>query len=244
VIPARKSRFLSRWFSGHVAGRLGKTFGKLEIRGLGHLQRAVHEGSVLVVSNHTSWWDPMFCIYLANRLAAFDGYALMLAKNLERLPFLGRVGGFGVEIGDAADARRALRYGAALLAKPGRVVWVFPQGIERPITESLVDFKPGAAMMAKLAAQQQIIGVGLRYEFGAAEKPTLLASIGEPFGFDTDVRAGALQQQRAVDAELAAIEQHVREPRVGDGFAPVMSSRPSVLSAWAEKALAWLTRYR
>lgn len=244
MIPARKSRLLSRWFSGHVAGRIRRTFQRVEIRGLENLERAVVQGSVLVVSNHTSWWDPMFCIYLGNRLVAMDGYAMMHAKNLRKLPFLGRLGGFGVEVGNSSDTRQALRYGADLLSQTGRAVWVFPQGLERPITSPANDFKPGAAMMAKMARQEQIISVGLRYEFGAGEKPTLLCSIGSPFRFNSNVATGVRRQQEEVTQQLALIDHHILEPDVSDGFRTRLASPVPRRARWAERALAWLTRYR
>lgn len=235
---------LARWFSGHVAGRIKKTFQRVEISGLEHLRQAADKGSVLIVSNHTSWWDPMFCIYLGHRLVAMDGYAMMHAKNLRKLSFLGRLGGFGVEVENASDVRQALRYGAGLLSQTGRMVWVFPQGVERPITSPMDDFRPGAALMAKMAHQKQIIAIGLRYEFGENEKPILFCSIGEPFRFDANVSLGVQRQQKEVAKQLAYIEGHILKPDAANGFGTFLSSSVSILATWAERTLGWLTRYR
>jgi hypothetical protein len=98
--------------------------------------------------------------------------------------------------------------------------------------------------MAKMASQERVIAVGLRYEFGADEKPTLLCSIGAPFSFASDVGAGVRQQQDEVAQQLALIDRHIREPDDSDGFSARLDSLPPIWARWAERALAWLLRYR
>ena len=84
---------------------------------------------MLVVSNHTAWWDPLVAILLSHRILNTDGFALMDAKNLRRLPCFGRVGAFGVDLDDQRDGARAIRYAAKLLIAKElsrrRLVWIF-----------------------------------------------------------------------------------------------------------------------
>ena len=103
MIPARPSTFLKWWFGGVVRSRMLKTFSEVRIRGLEHVRDLTSRHPILFVSNHTSWWDPMFLIYLSTRLVTLQGYALMDAKNLRKLPFLGRLAGYGVDLDDPED---------------------------------------------------------------------------------------------------------------------------------------------
>jgi 1-acyl-sn-glycerol-3-phosphate acyltransferase len=179
------------------------------MRGLDLLARELQDGPRIVVSNHSAWWDPMLGILLANRLLRdCDGYALMDARNLRRLPFLGRLGGFGVELGDALDGVRALRYAARLLVRPGVLVWVFPQGRERPVDERPLGFAGGAALLARMAGVP-VVPAALRYEFGEDERPTCWASFGSPLPPERDQERGRQAQEQAVVAELERIQHEL-----------------------------------
>ncbi len=240
MIGARRSRLFGWWFARQVEGRIRRMFREVRVAGLAETAALLGRGPVLVVSNHTSWWDPMFAILAVWRLWRADGYALMEAKNLRRLPFLGRVGGFGVDREVPGDAEEALRYGAALLDRSGRLVWVFPQGRERPLSEPLEAFKLGAARLALYARQRAIVPVALRYEFGATEQPVMWVACGAPFAYADDPAVGAAAQHAAVATELLRIDRAIC---AGEGAADFVSLwPPRRASGLAERVLAWLTR--
>jgi 1-acyl-sn-glycerol-3-phosphate acyltransferase len=242
MIAARPSRWLKAWFGRVVAGRLRKTFGALRVRGLDALAALVAAQPVLFVSNHTSWWDPMFLIYLSTRLVPLDGYAMMEASNLRRRSFLGRLGGFGVDLDDPDDRSAGVAYAAALLDRPRRGVWIFPQGRERPVDERPLGFKPGAAVVAIRARSCALVPVAFRYEFGNREQPEMLVSIGAPVPHDDDVAAAVAAQEQAVLAELDRIGRFVADRKAPHEFAAVIERRASWLGQLLERLLAWFTR--
>lgn len=240
MIPARKTRLLGGWFARHAQTRLRATFGTVRVRGLEVLREATARGPVLVVSNHTSWWDPLVAIVLCARVLKVDAYALMDARNLRRLPFFAHVGAFGVDLDDRADGARAIRYAASLLATPGRVVWVFPQGRERPITERPLSFEAGAAAIARVAKRALTVPIGLRYELGPRERPDLWLAIGAPAVGSRDVEAGRAAQQNAVSAELDAIDAALRTGDVSS-FGLWHEARVGWFGTFAERLLARCT---
>lgn len=137
MIPARKSRWFTAWFARHARARIAGTFGRVLVSGADELRAACAAGPVLVVANHTSWWDPLVALWLTNVVVHVDSFAMMDAANLRRLPFFGKVGAFGVDLDEAADGASAIRYAARLLDAPGRVVWIYPEGRERSPFEPL-----------------------------------------------------------------------------------------------------------
>lgn len=232
MIPAQKSPFFTWFLARDAESRLRRSFATWRVRGVEALAETLRTRPVLVVSNHASWWDPIVVQWLAHRVLRVDAYAMMDAKNLVRLPFFRKVGAFGVDLASARDGVRAIRYAAGLLDRPGRLVWVFPQGAETPITRPL-EFRPGAAAIARLAPGAAVVPVGLRYEHGGTPEPDLWASIGAPVA-----EGGADAQRAAVAAELAAIEA-----ALGTETFPVLHRRsPSGVQRLAEASLAWLTR--
>jgi 1-acyl-sn-glycerol-3-phosphate acyltransferase len=239
LIQARKRSLFNAWFSGHARSRLRATFGVTEVYGLARARALCAEAPVLLVANHTAWWDPLVALHVSQHLLGVDGYAMMDARNLRKLPFFGFVGAFGVDLDRPADGAAAIKYTARLLDRPGRAVWIFPQGSERPISEKPLDFKPGSAEIARVAHRARAVPVGLRYEFGAAEKPSLYISIGAPLPPERDVEKGRAAHERAVEAELARIERAVRGE--GQDFEAVHRASESWIGAAATRVLARLS---
>lgn len=243
MIPARKSTWFVRWFAKQTDKRIRSMFSKVYVRGEDAFLKTLQAMPVLAVSNHTAWWDPMFAVFVGHGLAAADAYAMMDAKNLARLPFLGRIGGFGVHLDDPADRRRVLKYTAALLDKPGRLVWMFPEGAEKPRAIGVDTFLPGAAIIAKRAPSCAVVPVGLRYEFCGREHPEAFISIGAPMGKFADTTSASRLQREAVCEELARIDAFVLHRNEADGFSLKMQTKPSRMGSAAERVLAFVTRY-
>ncbi len=238
MIPAAKGRLFSAWFARHARGRITSTFGRVLVRGRAEAGDALAEGPILGVLNHSTWWDALVILWLSEVVLGVDGYALMDAKNLRRLPFFARVGAFGVDLDDHGDGARGIRYAVRLLDAPRRAVWVFPEGRERSPFEPL-ELQPGAAAIARIARRAKVMPVGLRYVFGEGERPDLWVSFGPAEAGARTVEEGLTQQRRALEIELARIDRAIAA-RDASGFAAVHAHAPSDLGRLAERLLARL----
>jgi 1-acyl-sn-glycerol-3-phosphate acyltransferase len=239
VIPARKSPLFDAWFTRHARTRIARSFESLRIAGLDQARAAAERAPLLVVSNHTSWWDPLVALVVSHALGA-DGYALMDARNLRRLPFFARVGGFGADLTDATDGAHAIRYAARRLDRPGSLVWIFPQGRERPLTARPLGFMGGSAAVARVAKSATTIPAALRYEFGETERPTLYVALGAPLPAERDVtRARALHEEGVLRA-LGQIDDAICGEGGSAAFQDLLRGKPDRVGAWAERALARL----
>lgn len=202
MIAARRVGWFNTWFSNHARSRIQNTFGEVRVRGLEEARHHAAEAPLLVVSNHTCWWDPLVALHVSTHMLGTAGHALMDAKNLRRLPFFALVGAFGVDLDKPTDGASAIRYAARLLEVPGTLVWVFPQGAERPIDERPLGFRPGSGEIARVAKKARVLPVGLRYEFGGVERPTLWISIGDAVPVVRDPTKNRAAQEAAVTREL------------------------------------------
>lgn len=256
MIPARRGARFNRWFARQAEARVHKTFGRVYIHGLDALVETAQRHPILLVSNHTAWWDSLFIIWLVNRPATarsevpLEGYALMNAANLRRFPFLGKVGGFGVELSEdgssEGDGAEAIEYGAALLDRPGRVELVYPQGRERPLNVRPLGFRSGAAAIARGAppeAALRVVAVGTRYVFGPREAPDAYVSFGPPVPPSATVDQERQRQEVAVTAELDRIELALEPPDARHqsappaGFECLHERTPGAVARLAERAL-------
>lgn len=243
MIPSRKSALFNAWFASHARGRIRRTFGRVLARGVEATRERAREAPLLVVSNHTSWWDPLVILHASTHWLGTDGHAMMDAKNLRRLPFFALVGAFGVDLDRPADGVLAMRHAARLLDRPGRLVWIFPQGGERPITERPLGFREGAAQVARLARRAVTIPAAIRYELAGEELPRLHVSFGGALAPERDTARGRARQEEAVERELAAIDAEIAgRPVEGEAFSVLHERGPSWIGSLAERALALVTK--
>ncbi|MFO0634075.1 MAG: lysophospholipid acyltransferase family protein [Nannocystaceae bacterium] len=205
MIRSHRWPAFARWFARACERRLHAAFHDGWIGGLEHLRDAAAAGPVLIVANHHAWWDAVVALWVSQRLLALEAFALMEAQQLQRLRFFGLVGGFGVDRSAPRDGALALRYATTLLDRPGRVLWLFPQGaIER--SRAPLRFEPGAAAIAARAPGVQVVPLGLRYEPGDHERPSLWLRFGVPLRPGADVATATVQLQDAVAACLGDID--------------------------------------
>jgi 1-acyl-sn-glycerol-3-phosphate acyltransferase len=243
VIEADKWAPFEAWFLGRARARLRAGFTALKVRGAEHVREAAARGPQLWVGNHTSWWDPLVVFYLSRAFFGLDGHAMMDASNLQKLPFFSRIGAFGVDLADPADGARALRYAARLLrGGERRMVTVFAQGRERPVTERPLAFRPGSAELARLAPAASVLPFALRYEMQGEEKPYAYAAFGAPLAPERSVVAARAAQEAAVAGLLDDLERALCTGELS-AYTALFVSR-SALAPLATEALAWAFRGR
>lgn len=240
MIPAAKSPTFTRWFTARARSRLQRSFGALVVHGLPRARAALDRGPCVIVSNHTAFFDPLVALVLCEGPLGAQALALMDAENLRRLPFFARVGGFGVDLDNPSDGAAAVRYAARWLTGPGRAVWVFPQGGERPITARPLGFAGGAAAIARVA-RAPTLPIALRYEQGDRRKPEILVSIGPALPSPMDVEALRRASEDAVVAQLRGIDRALCERDLA-GFEAVLEAPAG--EDLATRLLATFTRGR
>lgn len=241
MILDAKSRWFTAWFESRAHQRLRASFGALHLAGRERLVQALAQGPVLVVSNHCAWWDPLVALVLTRRYVPADAYALMDAANLRARPFFAKLGAFGVDRGSRRDGAEATRHAASRLDRPGRLVWVFPQGEERPQHERPLRFFGGAASIGRCVPEAAIVPVGLAYAFGSVAAPSVYVAVGPPLAVATTAGAARRMQVEAVETELSRIDRELSRPGTL-GFETHVLARPSRLEAVADLALAVLAR--
>jgi 1-acyl-sn-glycerol-3-phosphate acyltransferase len=141
------------------------------------LEYVPERGSLIVVANHTSYWDPPVIGAILPRKIHF-----MAKEELFRYPIFRylilSLGAFPVKRG-VAD-RSAIRKSLAILNK-GQVLGIFPEGT-RSLSGELGEAQLGAAMLA-VKSQSLILPIGIK---GVKGRNKLQVSIGKPFSLALD----------------------------------------------------------
>lgn len=198
--------------------RLARALDGLYVSGLEAARAAARERPVILAANHVGWWDSFLVVALDEALGT-EGYALMDAESVRRLPFFARLGALPLERGGAA-VRAGLRAGTARLTGPGRALWMFPQGRHRPAHLRPLGFEPGLRLVLREAPGAAVLPVAIQYAFGERPVPAAYAHFGAAMPAEgLDVAA----VETAVEAGLASIDAMLagRAP----AFAPLVAPR-------------------
>lgn len=160
-------------------------------------QNVPAEGAVVVVGNHRHWSD---IVLMA--LAVYPRQVHFMAKSeyaQNRLFnfLIHYLGSFTVERGEAD--MRAIKTSLGYLKK-GEVVGIFPEGTRNKTTEQLLDFKPGAFVLASRGKAQILpLAISDAPNYAGLRRPRPKVQIGEAFGLED-----FLDERNKLDAPAAA----------------------------------------
>jgi 1-acyl-sn-glycerol-3-phosphate acyltransferase len=154
------------------------------VRVSGAAQFANNGRPLIVYGNHSSWWDPMVSILLADGLMPERShYAPMDAEALARYRILQKVGIFPIEIKTTRGAVHFLSIGETILERGG-VLWVTPQGQFVDSQIKPLVFKPGlAALAVRVAAAKgdcTVLPLAIEYLFWDERLPEVVLRFGTP----------------------------------------------------------------
>ncbi len=153
------------------------------------------QGPLIVYANHTSWWDPMVSVLVAEMLLpGRRHYAPMDASALKRYPILGKIGIFPVEMASARGAAQFLRTSQAILANGG-VVWITPQGRFVDSRERPLGFKQGLGALATRCPGTVLLPLAIEYTFWDERLPETLLRFGKPVHLAGDLSTEAASER-------------------------------------------------
>jgi 1-acyl-sn-glycerol-3-phosphate acyltransferase len=171
------------------------------------------EGPLIVYANHSSWWDPMVSILLAQTLLPDrKHYAPMDAAALARYPILRKLGIFPVEMGSARGAAQFLRTSRAILAAGG-VVWITPQGRFVDPRETKLEFKQGLGALAIRSRGATLLPLAIEYAFWDERLPETLLRFGRPVRINSEESSERATWQ--LEAALAVVMADLKEASMG-----------------------------
>jgi 1-acyl-sn-glycerol-3-phosphate acyltransferase len=157
---------------------------------------------LLLAANHVSWWDGFVLREVQRALRPrAPMYTVMTRRELGRAPFLGALGGVGIDPASPASIPGAIRELRDRLARhPDAVILFFPQGRIWPSHRRPLGFRRGVELFARELGAT-IVPAGLHMEPLNTVAPSFFVSLGEP----VEGRTPVAELERRVEAQLDAI---------------------------------------
>ena len=233
MITARKFPIFEKVFDLYNTSLLRKHFHRIMIRGTGGDAPLDRSMPIILFANHSNWWDGLVAFHLSREVFHVDAYAMMEERQLERYRFFRWVGAFSVDRGHPRSALTSLAYAERLLDRPGRAVWVFPQGVMQPNDARPLRFYSGIGRLAVQLGKVQLVPLAFRYEFMMEQRPECFVSTGEPLIIDRveDVRLLVRELESRLTVLLDELRADVVASRT-EGFTRVLSGKLSTNAAY------------
>jgi 1-acyl-sn-glycerol-3-phosphate acyltransferase len=217
---------LFSWYAGRY---LGQRFHALRIARTG-LPPAPTAEPIVVVANHASWWDPLVCLILHRHyFRQSRAYAPIHAQALKLYPFLGRLGFFGIEPGSVRGAAVFLRTARTILAQPGHMLWLTPQGQFTDVRLRPVTIAAGTGHLPRHLGRGIIVPLAIEYTFWDDSTPEALVRFGPPLAMSAPHSADEWTQRiaQALEATQDALATDAQS-RAAARFVPLIGGRAGV----------------
>ena len=228
--PPPPSPLAGRLFERYVRGQARQHFAGVHWAGGERAAGWDPTLPVLVLANHTNWWDGFLAVLVTGRLGR-RFQILMEARNLARYRIFLRVGAVPLHRDQPRQAYRDLVSAVEYLQR-GAALWIFPQGERRPPAEPLDRLERGAALLALRASRPlRICPVAFRYTFVSEQQPEAFVQVGEDWvlepGSETD-RDGLMRRMtESLQATIAGLDHLLATERV-EGFRSLAPGRLSI----------------
>lgn len=200
----RKRRWALSLARSYSRRALRRRFEAVYVEGLEETRALARATPLVFAANHTSWWDAFALLALDDALGT-DGYVLMDEAHLRRLSFFAPLGALPLARDDALAARRQLLTATRLLDQPGRALWIFPQGEQRPAHLRPLGFRAGVRLLMN-QAHCPVVPVAITPIWRNRPEPALFIHLGAPVSPSTEKSAVVRSLEESVAAGLARLD--------------------------------------
>lgn len=170
IIKARHHLFIYPFFQWYSRWIIKRHFDRVIIHGEFNNRKL----PVLLVSNHTSWWDGFWVMYLNLELFKRKLHFMMLKHQLRKYWYFNLSGGYSVEH-NSRSALESIDYTVELLSQPENLVLMFPQGKLQSMHRRSFEFQKGIEKIVEKAGRNniQLYFLVNITEYLSKQKPTL-----------------------------------------------------------------------
>jgi len=224
MIKSRKSAWAKALFHVYVMRLLKKSFHQFHL--FGEEPRLQSDAPVLLVPNHSTWWDGFFVYLLNEKILKRDLYLMMLDSQLKKYSFFARVGAFGVTPGDKNNVRESLAYTVELLNRDNSLVCIFPQGQLLPWGARPLHFKSGInSIIRQYGKSVTLLPLAMRAEFGLEQRPDVYFQFGEPCLLTPHSYSGARWLETVETDLLETLNRNIQQQKKS---VPLVQGRRSI----------------
>lgn len=162
-----------------------------EIRLLGTVPDIPDDLPLLLLPNHSTWWDGFFVYLLNKRIFHRTAHLMMLETQLTKYKFFRKIGAYSIEPKNRRGVIKSLEYTIELLAREMSLVAIFPQGELLPWHTRPLAYKRGVEwILRKYGKPVTVLPLAIRAEFLGEKRPSVLFLFGDVTRFAAETFRG------------------------------------------------------
>ena len=174
-----------------------------EIQVLGTLPEIPDDLPVLLLPNHSTWWDGFFVYLLNKKIFHRTVYLMMLEKQLSKYKFFAKIGAYSIEPENRRSIIESLEYTVQLLNRDMSLVSVFPQGQLLPWQTRPLGYKRGVEWIIRTYGKPlTVLPLAIRTEFLGEKLPSVFFLFDSVHSLDGDTFQGMDWLERTETALL------------------------------------------
>ena len=162
-----------------------------EIRLLGTVPEIPDDLPLLLLPNHSTWWDGFFVYLLNKRVFHRTAHLMMLETQLTKYKFFRKIGAYSIEPKHRRDVLKSLEYTLELLERERSLIAIFPQGELLPWHTRPLGYKRGVEwILRKHGKPVTVLPLAIRAEFLGEKRPNVFFLFGDAYAFDAETFRG------------------------------------------------------
>ena len=189
MIRAQHSLWADLIFQPYLTWLFKRHFHSIQL--LGPLPEIPNDLPLLLVPNHSTWWDGFFVYLLNKRIFHRTAYLMMLEEQLSKYWFFAKIGAYSIEPEHRRGIVESLAYTVELLDQQMSLVSVFPQGELLPWHVRPLGYKRGVEwILQKYGKPVAVLPLAIRTEFLGEKCPKVFFLFGDVNLFDAETFRG------------------------------------------------------
>lgn len=169
MIEAKHKAWAKYIFKKYIYRQFKKNFHSFKL--IGDIPD-VSNRSVLLLTNHSTWWDGFFTFFLNEKFFSKKYYIMMLEDQLERFYFFQYLGAFSIKQNSPKKIVETLNYSKRLLNNDNNLVNIYPEGDMSYSFENKVLYKKGILkILNDLTSDINIVQIAIKSLHLHEEKP-------------------------------------------------------------------------
>lgn len=217
MIKAQHAAWADGIFHPYVSWLLKRHFHAMHL--LGQAPETNPDLPLLLLPNHSTWWDGFFVYLLNKKLFRRKPYLMMLDEQLFRYRFFARLGAYSIDPQSSGSIKEAIKYSIEILKQkimPKPLLCIFPQGELLPWEKRPLGYKSGVEIiMSGYGGKANFLPLAIKAEFLNEQLPAAFFCFGENIIANSNTFAGMQHLQEIEESLLDGLNKRVTEGEKG-----------------------------
>jgi len=168
---------------------------------------------LLLLPNHSTWWDGFFVYLLNKKIFRRKVYLMMLEAQLARYKFFSRLGAYSINPHSASSIKNSLHYSVDILNEkiaPRPLLCIFPQGELLPWDKRPLVYKNGLeAILSGYGGKANLLPLAIKTDFLNEQLPNAFFLFGENIIVNSNTFSGVQRLQELEEALLDDLKRRI-----------------------------------